>query len=227
MHAVDEETLDKKVLALQGMYDKWDEWQQLFDRQTAMGLFVPSPLERVSRGIDIALEKQWMPPHAQFLDAGSGDGRIVALALVKGFDAYGIEYDERLVHLSKKRFLNMPSSLPTLNPQRIFQGDFRDTAQFDSYGTPFSSFEIIFNYYNSHRHLEEVMLTYSPKGTAFLFYTPEPRAVLFEGFRYVASLPRDVLTGSMPPLEQHILPMEPRKEYSLPTFERLDVHIKS
>lgn len=56
------------------------------------GLFVPSPWESALAALQAAV----VGPGTHFLDLGSGDGRMVALAAALGAAAHGIEHDAGL-----------------------------------------------------------------------------------------------------------------------------------
>lgn len=52
---------------------------------------------------DVVLDLLGVGPQACFVDFGSGDGRVVEAAARRGADAVGIEFDRRLVDLSRSR----------------------------------------------------------------------------------------------------------------------------
>jgi len=58
-----------------------------------------------------------------FLDIGCGIGNIVLLARKVGFDAYGLEYNEKIYDIAK-RFLG---------ESRIFKGDMTSFRDYDKY----------------------------------------------------------------------------------------------
>ena len=82
------------------------------------GLFYPTLLEELMPTLQRFLE-----PGDRFLDLGSGDGRALFLANVLGAHATGIEYDERMVKVSRSA---AESLAPLLDETRldIVQGDF-------------------------------------------------------------------------------------------------------
>src|ERR1700719_5308784 len=61
--------------------------------------WVPTPPALVEKMLDIA----HLTPQDRLVDLGSGDGVIVIAAARRGARARGIEYDRRLVELSKRR----------------------------------------------------------------------------------------------------------------------------
>ncbi|MFB6344906.1 MAG: class I SAM-dependent methyltransferase [bacterium] len=63
---------------------------------TAVGRFFPSNLTMVSSGL-----RTFLSPGETFLDLGSGDGRVSFLAATHGLEVTGIEYDTRLIEISR------------------------------------------------------------------------------------------------------------------------------
>jgi hypothetical protein len=61
-------------------------------------VYVPTPPEMVERMLDVA----GVTPQDYVIDLGSGDGRIVTAAAVRGARALGIEYDAGLVALARR-----------------------------------------------------------------------------------------------------------------------------
>jgi hypothetical protein len=61
--------------------------------------WVPTPPALVEKMLDIA----HLTPHDRLVDLGSGDGVLVIAAARRGVRARGVEYDRRLVELSKRR----------------------------------------------------------------------------------------------------------------------------
>ncbi len=61
------------------------------------GLFYPISLENLLPAFE-----RYVTPGVRFLDLGSGDGRVLFLANVLGADAVGIEYDKKMVKISRR-----------------------------------------------------------------------------------------------------------------------------
>jgi len=74
----------------------------------------------------------FLKPQVKFIDLGSGDGRVVFLAALFGAKAYGIEYDTRLVDISRKAQEGLKDVIET-NKVNFIQGDFlkHDLSQYD------------------------------------------------------------------------------------------------
>jgi len=72
---------------------------QFLDKEIPLdkGLFYPVLLEDMLPAFE-----RYVAPGVRFLDLGSGDGRVVFMANVLGADAAGIEYDRKLVKVSRR-----------------------------------------------------------------------------------------------------------------------------
>ncbi len=72
---------------------------QFLDKEIPLdkGLFYPVLLEDMLPAFE-----RYVAPGIRFLDLGSGDGRVVFMANVLGADAAGIEYDRKLVKVSRR-----------------------------------------------------------------------------------------------------------------------------
>src|SRR5918999_1088027 len=62
-------------------------------------VWVPTPFELVEKMLDIAK----VTPQDVVIDLGSGDGRNVIAAAKRGASALGVEYNNDMVELSKRR----------------------------------------------------------------------------------------------------------------------------
>ncbi len=94
------------------------------------GLFYPSLLEEL-----LPAFRRYLQPGKKFLDLGSGDGRVLFLANVLGSDATGVEYDGRLVKVTR----TAQESLGRLVDARrlhVVQGDF--------FELPWSGYDVVF-----------------------------------------------------------------------------------
>src|SRR4051812_24921851 len=85
--------------------------------------WVPTPPALVEQMLDLA----HLAPEDQLVDLGSGDGVIVIAAAQRGTRARGIEYDRRLVALSRRRaHVAGVSAKTTFVRGDIFHTDFSD-----------------------------------------------------------------------------------------------------
>jgi SAM-dependent methyltransferase len=68
---------------------------------------------------------RWQP---KFLDCGCGVGNVVMMAQYAGFDAYGIEYDEKTLKRGQRLFKQF-----RLDPKKLFQGDILEYPDYHKY----------------------------------------------------------------------------------------------
>lgn len=157
---------------------------------TGAGEFVPSSLGRVYRGLVQLMDEGLIRCDAAFLDAGSGDGRVVVLAsLVLGLSSFGVEYDETLWHRSLanidffRRFYRDAAHLPV-----VLWGDFCDEETYTRFGTTFKDFDVVFNYANNHHRLAEKIAQDGADDVLFVYYGPNPFAESFAGLCSIRTL---------------------------------------
>lgn len=138
-------------------------------RATAVGQFVPSPLPNLHVALNYLLELGLIPSSGLFLDAGCGDGRVVALtALVHGIPTLGVEYDDDLLeraeyHVARLKGMGLQGAPVVLAP-----GDFTDDDTYRRVGRRFEEIPTVFNYINNERALAAKVVQQSPPGTTFL-----------------------------------------------------------
>jgi SAM-dependent methyltransferase len=101
--------------------------------------WVPTPPALVEKMLDIAR----LTPHDRLVDLGSGDGVIVIAAARRGARARGIEYDRRLVELSKRRAREAGvDTLTRFVRGDIFETDFSDASVVTSFLLPSMNFRL-------------------------------------------------------------------------------------
>lgn len=84
-------------------------------------VWVPSPMAMVEKLLDMAA----VTPQDYVIDLGSGDGRSVIAAAKRGARAHGIEYDAKLVELSKRNAAKESvSDKATFEKADVFAADF-------------------------------------------------------------------------------------------------------
>jgi len=71
-------------------------------RVTAFGAYAPTPLKPLEECTRQLISERSIPESGMIVDAGCGDGRIVALMSNIGYDAYGLEGDRVLAQQGKK-----------------------------------------------------------------------------------------------------------------------------
>jgi hypothetical protein len=101
--------------------------------------WVPTPPALVEKMLDIA----HLTPHDRLVDLGSGDGVIVIAAARRGARARGIEYDRRLVELSKRRAREAGVTTRTKFVRGdIFETDFSDASVVTTFLLPSMNFRL-------------------------------------------------------------------------------------
>jgi SAM-dependent methyltransferase len=150
---------------------------------TAVGEFIPSSLHLVDAAIREFIRLGLLDPTAPFLDAGCGDGRIVALlAAVHGIPAAGVEYDEDLFQVAKEHLNRLHGAgFEVAAPVTLALGDFIEDATYLEAGLRFEGFGVIFNYINNHLKIARKIARQSPSGTRFLLYYPSPQPERLDG----------------------------------------------
>lgn len=136
------------------------------------------------------MAEAWIHPGWRFLDAGSGDGRVLILAsAVLGLKAYGVEYDERLWRRSLKNIAALSFFYPdVVDLPQVWCGDFCDEDTFSRNGTAFKAFDVIFNYANDHHRLAAKVAEDATRDVLFLYYGPQSFPESFPGLIPVKTL---------------------------------------
>ncbi|MEJ5348444.1 MAG: hypothetical protein WHS46_07120 [Desulfosoma sp.] len=158
---------------------------------TGAGEFVPSSLSHVYLGLSRLMAEGMLHGDHVFLDAGSGDGRVLVLAsLVLGLKTYGVEYDEALWERSLKNIAffgplySGPDDFPT-----VLCGDFCDEKTYIQANTSFVDFDVVFNYANNHVKLAEKIARDGSDHVLFLYYGPSPLPETFPSLHPLRTLP--------------------------------------
>jgi len=130
------------------------------------GLFYPSSLDDIRAGLAAVVR-----PGLKFLDLGSGDGRVVFLAVVLGADATGIEYDARVHAVAKEALARLTATVPRARV-RLRRGDF--------FRADWSGYDVIF-YFGSGTFAEDRMFAklareMKPDAMLLLAHGPDPPA---------------------------------------------------
>ncbi len=138
-------------------------------KRTAVGQFVPSPLSHIKTAFDYLIRTNSIDRNKPFLDAGSGDGRIVAISsLAYGIDSTGVEYDQELSAFSRSNLRHLSKLCSTHRPGHIIEGDFTEDATYSSKGLTFDRFFTVFNYINNESSIAYKIAQSSRPGTKFV-----------------------------------------------------------
>ncbi len=138
-------------------------------KRTAVGQFVPSPLSHIKTAFDYLIETNTIDTTKPFLDAGSGDGRIVAISsLAYGIDSTGVEYDQELCEFSSANLDHLSKLCTPHKSGYIIEGDFTEDSTYSSKGMTFDTFFTVFNYINNESSIAHKIAQSSRPGTKFV-----------------------------------------------------------
>ena len=127
-----------------------------------------------------------------FLDAGSGDGRICALASLMGLHSYGIEYHELIAKASIENIDQLETKgiiKDQKNKPIIVTGDFLEENSYERLGIKFEDISLFYNFVTYHENLTEKIVNQSPQGTKFILHSPCPISFSPKGMKLVKELP--------------------------------------
>ena len=165
---------ERPLEVLKSYYDSVDEKKINPGRsykKTAVGQFVPSPILDVHFALEYLLEAEAFEPSGLFLDAGSGDGRVVALtSLVHSISTVGVEYDSELVGQSRQHLESLERLGLRGASEVILHGDFGHDDTYLQAGLRFEDFATVFNYISNQSAVASKVAQQSPPGTMFLLF---------------------------------------------------------
>jgi hypothetical protein len=169
--------------------DHQEKRKGIYNRLTAVGQpFVPSDLCLVAKGLHELKMSGLIDCSRFFCDAGSADGRVVALAAACfSIPSLGIEYDNHLVSMGRENIGQLKAlGIIRTVPASILQGNFcRD----DTYSSV--SFQDIATFYCFESNcycLANKITEKSPQGTLFVYYTQNMKA-RFRGLHRLTTIP--------------------------------------
>ncbi len=175
-------------MILEKIIDYYNKYYTNSDK-TVKGQFVPSNLVHIDIGLKMAISGGYIDISGYFMDAGCGDGRIVALSSGKySLNSIGVEYESDLSkkaenHIDYLKKNNILDSIPV----KIIQGDFTEDQTYEHAGIDFKEIKTFFNYINNQKQIAEKIAEKSPKGTTFLLYTYSGHPESFPGLQDVKS----------------------------------------
>ena len=158
------------------------------------GTFVTGSIKHVFEALEkLKIDFHLISNKDSFLDAGSGDGRVCALASVLGLQSYGIEYHEQIVQAAieniellkqKGLFTDNTTPIPVL-----VQGDFLEDSSFEKLGITFEDISVFFNFVTYHEDLSCKIVNRSPSGTKLIIHSPCPMSFRPPGLELLQELP--------------------------------------
>ena len=132
---------------LQHYGNKYTDFDLFF--QNYEGLFVFSRLDIVFNVLKTLLEEDIIHTNEKFLETGSGDGRVVALASIMGFQAFGMELSNDMANISLDHLQKLQDQNLVSKETKIIQGDFLKNESYVKLNCTFKNIDIFFNYYTS------------------------------------------------------------------------------
>ena len=156
---------------IEAFYNYFEKLGPQFDLALATnkGTYFPASILHIASILDDLIQKNIVQRRQYFLDAGSGDGRIVALASAMGFKAFGIEYNDDIYSSSVNHIENLfEKGLLDKKPNLIL-GDFLDDEVYSKIKLEFKDFDVIFNFNTQPYQLVNKICLESTQKTVFIF----------------------------------------------------------
>lgn len=144
---MDSEIEEKYKQLLSHYGNKYTDFDLFF--QNYEGLFVFSRIDIVFNVLKMLLEMNTINTSQKFVETGSGDGRIVALASIIGFESFGIELSNDMANISQDHISKLIEKKIITRKPKVVQGDFLKKDPYEKLNCLFEDFDIFFNYYTS------------------------------------------------------------------------------
>lgn len=144
-------------------------------KKSGNGFYVPSPWEDLVRiFVDGMRSGLYRRSGGYFMDAGSGDGRVLALMACFGYKPFGIELDKELSEQSREVIESLVRRGIIGDNVILVNGDFTRDETYREAGVNFSSIDHIFHGINSVplKHLSQIISRESKQGTTLTVYGP-------------------------------------------------------
>lgn len=156
---------------------------------TGRGFFVGSDLKNINQGFKQLIKAGVISDSKLFLDAGCGDGRVLALLSMYGIPSIGVEFSNDIFYAGRHH-------IDKLTRQKIIDkslitmllGDFMDDNIYRSAGFNFQNIPVIYNFLSNHAKIASKIANQSKKKTRFLLYGDKDNATEFEGLRLEESV---------------------------------------
>lgn len=175
-------------------------------RLTEAGIWLPTPLS-VAHAIfttlfDAAILERF-GPRIRILDAGMGDGRLVALACNMNSDrlrveAYGLELSPELADAAQKNLARL-SGAGLSSSWRVARGDFTNLADMTLLDISVGDIDLFLSYPDGNeQHLPGTLAGRARPDALIVLATPDD-SIALEGLRLEKRLPLSVGSGSGAP----------------------------
>lgn len=145
--------------------------------QNHEGLFVFSRLDIVFNVLTKLLDQQIIFKDQIFLECGSGDGRIVALASIIGMEAYGLELSKDMNEIAEKHMLKLKEEGIITPLPKVKQGDFLKAESYDKINCSVTKIDIFFNYYTNTELLANMVSKLGKRGCIMISISLSKRPV--------------------------------------------------
>ena len=158
--------------------------KSIYNHLTAIGQpFVASDLRLAADGLYKLKLSGLLDCSKLLCDAGSADGRIVALATsCFGIPSLGVEYDPGLVNMARENIGRLQAMGLLRNPARILRGNF---CRNDTYRTVhFHEIATFYCFESNSYCLAKKIFKESPKGTLFVYHS-QNSTTHFQGLKKV------------------------------------------
>jgi SAM-dependent methyltransferase len=133
------------------------------------GTYYPASIKSLNQVFNELRKNSIIFPNQMFLDAGSGDGRVVALASIFGFDSYGIELNKQIYDSSVNNIKKLYEKKIITHKPQLICGDILNSSTYESLDKKFSEFQIIFNFNTLPYELTTKIVQESKASTIFIF----------------------------------------------------------
>lgn len=131
---------------------------------TNTDFFIQSDIIQLHKGLNELLNKKLISK-GLFLDAGCGDGRVIAITTMLGIPSIGVEYDHKLASIASEKIKKLG-----LNAI-IKQGNFVNDEIYNCVGG-FNKIKTVFNYFSGLELIAEKLT----KDQTFILYTTQKEA---------------------------------------------------
>src|SRR3989339_1864905 len=160
-------------------FEKLDS--RLIVTDTNTDFFIQSDIIKLHRGLKELIEKELISKEL-FLDAGCGDGRVIAITSLLGVPSIGIEYDCELAGIASEKIRKLGLSAI------IKQGNFIDDRVYDCIGS-FKEIKTVFNYFSG----TELIAKKITSGQTFILYTTQKESYPLE-LKHITTIELDKIT---------------------------------
>ena len=162
--------VDRKIV-VQDLNDYFESLGSQLDLAFSVtkGTYYPCSVLELSTVFNDLYSKGFIKPDQYFLDAGSGDGRVVALAGLYDLRSFGIEFNEGLYEYSFDKIQDLIDIFSFHVRPEVIHGDFLESQTLKNNNLFFSDFDIIYNFATSPYEILSLIEKESNPGTIYIF----------------------------------------------------------